>query len=93
MIELNLRQSIKEFYIVSKNKRNSYSNSALKARAEKKERIFFRKIDRGTLFSKIFWSVTFLELLFFKKTFQISNPEASLKFGQNFLKNDHKCKA
>ena len=43
MIELNLRQSIKEFYIVSKNKRNSYSNSALKARAEKKERIFFRK--------------------------------------------------
>ena len=54
MIELNLRQSIKEFYIVSKNKRNSYSNSALKARAEKKERIFFRKIDRGTLFSKIF---------------------------------------
>ena len=50
MIELNLRQSIKEFYIVSKNKRNSYSNSALKARAEKRKEFSLENRSRYFIF-------------------------------------------
>ena len=87
MTELNIRQSQKEFYIISISfKRKSYSNSTLKARAEiGKDFLYFLR------FWLFFWSVTFLELSFFKKKkhseFQI--PKASLKCGQKFLKNDH----
>ena len=59
MTELNVRQSQKEFYIVStiSFKRKSYSNSALKARAEiGKDFLYWRKIDEGDLFFKIYFS-------------------------------------